>query len=300
MRKLLEFINVMRVIGTVLITNSHFERIWPISALATGGTLGNVIFFLVAGYCYSPKEKNVFSHICVKFVKLYVPIFIIQFLCIVFQVYKFVTVKEMLKICVFPTNYWFFSCILVGYFFWYTILKHRVSILMVSGITLFVSTVAYIFGGDGVGTVYSFYLAVMGYGIYANQKNFVCSRIRLGYVCSFIVVFYVVKYYSTRYEIIGFLENIIALTAGMLFYLWISSKEDILKGIKSEKFHKAISVIASMTWQIYLVQVPILKKMVFPQWFLWRFLVACFSIFVCAAILKFVDLKLNAAIFVRK
>ena len=123
----------MRVIGTILITNSHFDRIWPIAALATGGTLGNVIFFFVAGYCYSPKEKNVFQHVLTKFIKLYIPIFIVQLVCTISGIYRFANTREFLKICFFPTNYWFFPCILIGYFFWFEIIKHRISINRVGG-----------------------------------------------------------------------------------------------------------------------------------------------------------------------
>ena len=39
-----EFINYLRAIATVLITNSHFANIWPVRELASGGLLGNVIF----------------------------------------------------------------------------------------------------------------------------------------------------------------------------------------------------------------------------------------------------------------
>ena len=45
-----EFINYLKLIATALITNSHYGNIWPVSALATGGLFGNVIFLAVSGF----------------------------------------------------------------------------------------------------------------------------------------------------------------------------------------------------------------------------------------------------------
>lgn len=293
-----DFINVMRVIGTLLITNSHFDRIWPLAALATGGTLGNVIFFFVAGYCYSPKEKNVVKHFLIKFSRLYIPILIVQLFCIICGIYKFKDAQECLQICLFPTNYWFFPCILSGYCLWFFILKHRMSIFKVFIILLLVSIIVrFMWGGYDT---YPFYLAVMGSGIYSRKKEQSCSRIKLTYVFCAVAIFYIVKYISLRYMIIGVLENIIALIAGLLFYLWISQKEVFMKSRISEKIRKITSMIASMSWHIYLVQVPILKKMIVPDTFVGAFFIACLSITVCAVILKFMDLSFSRVIFKRK
>ena len=45
-----EFINYLKFIATLLITNSHFGDIWPVSAMASGGLLGNILFFAVSGF----------------------------------------------------------------------------------------------------------------------------------------------------------------------------------------------------------------------------------------------------------
>ena len=45
---MIEFVNFLKVFATVLITNSHFGDIWPVSAMASGGLLGNVIFLAVS------------------------------------------------------------------------------------------------------------------------------------------------------------------------------------------------------------------------------------------------------------
>lgn len=56
------FIDILKTIGAVLITNSHFDELYPYKIMSTGGALGNAIFFLVAGFCLSHKiEGTLFS-----------------------------------------------------------------------------------------------------------------------------------------------------------------------------------------------------------------------------------------------
>lgn len=45
-----QFVYWLKAIAAVLITNSHYADIWPISSLAFGGQLGNCLFFFVSGF----------------------------------------------------------------------------------------------------------------------------------------------------------------------------------------------------------------------------------------------------------
>ena len=46
-----EFIIYLKALATMLITNSNFDAIYPISQLSMGGSIGNSIFFLFFWYC---------------------------------------------------------------------------------------------------------------------------------------------------------------------------------------------------------------------------------------------------------
>ena len=48
-----EFVIYLKALATILITNSHFDTIYPISQLSMGGSIGNSIFFWVSGFCLS-------------------------------------------------------------------------------------------------------------------------------------------------------------------------------------------------------------------------------------------------------
>lgn len=59
-------------------------------------------------------------------------------------------------------------------------------------------------------------------------------------------------------------------------------------------------MIDSMSWHLYLIQMPILKQMIIPDCFVGAFFMVCFSIFICAVALKYVDSRHNGVIFKRK
>lgn len=40
----------LRFVAILLITNSHLDRLYPVSAMATGGQLGNSLFFMLSGF----------------------------------------------------------------------------------------------------------------------------------------------------------------------------------------------------------------------------------------------------------
>ena len=42
MKEKKQFINLLRVLAAVCITNSHFANVWPVSGIASGGMLGDV------------------------------------------------------------------------------------------------------------------------------------------------------------------------------------------------------------------------------------------------------------------
>ena len=44
-----EFLNLLRVFAVFLVFNSHCDALYPVSALATGGAMGNALFFVISG-----------------------------------------------------------------------------------------------------------------------------------------------------------------------------------------------------------------------------------------------------------
>ncbi|MDO5041777.1 MAG: hypothetical protein Q4D95_06780, partial [Peptoniphilus sp.] len=63
-------INIMRACAALLIINSHYDDIYPFPALATGGAIGNAIFFAVSGFCSYPIAKEIMPWIVKKIIKV--------------------------------------------------------------------------------------------------------------------------------------------------------------------------------------------------------------------------------------
>ena len=78
--KRLYYIDLLKVIAVFLIINSHCEPVYRIKQLATGGALGNSLFFICSGFCLKEVIENKVSWLVNKILKLYIPTVIITIL----------------------------------------------------------------------------------------------------------------------------------------------------------------------------------------------------------------------------
>lgn len=123
-----EYIYILRVIGTVLITNSHFGSLYPLSSFAVGGSLGNVIFFLVSGFTLSVKELGFARWYLYRLKKIYPSLWLICGVLILIGWQKVDNIYAFIKVFIYPTIYWFISAIIVFYIIFYFILKYYTTI----------------------------------------------------------------------------------------------------------------------------------------------------------------------------
>ena len=68
--KRLYYIDLLKVIAVFLIINSHCEPVYRIKQLATGGALGNSLFFICSGFCLKEVIENKVSWLVNKIFKL--------------------------------------------------------------------------------------------------------------------------------------------------------------------------------------------------------------------------------------
>lgn len=101
--------------ATLLITNSHFGNIWPISALATGGLLGNVIFFAASGFCLYRVKESFPRWYGRRFLKIYPIVAAFTLLAVFIGSYSVHTVLDAVALFIYPTNYIFVVWILLLY-----------------------------------------------------------------------------------------------------------------------------------------------------------------------------------------
>ena len=109
------FINYLKFIATVLITNSHFGEVWPISSLATGGLLGNVIFLAASGFLLYNIKLPFHKWFLKRFLRVYPVLLCYTLFTVLIGEYPLKSFGDAFKLLVYPTNYIFLVWLLVCY-----------------------------------------------------------------------------------------------------------------------------------------------------------------------------------------
>lgn len=136
------FITVLRALATCIITNSHYNGVYPLDFIANGGLVGNVIFCGVSGYCLYNIRQNFPKWYAKRLVRCYIPVWLIT---AVYVLAGFFTSEEqgLLSSFLYPTRYHFISSIVLLYIPFYLVMKikplrtHLSAVIwVISGLTL--------------------------------------------------------------------------------------------------------------------------------------------------------------------
>ena len=272
-----EFINVLKAIGALLITNSHFDNLYPIAALSIGGSLGNVCFFLAAGYCLSNKISSrggtLINWMYSRAKRIYPALWIaITLFAVVGEIT--LTWNNLLTYYLFPYNsFWFISAIMICYLLMYYVVKYfddRLWIVECVVIAIyFVFYFSYLdltkWSVEGPDFFkYIFYFGVMNLGYVLKKKKDYIAQIdkKKLFVCSGILVvlslslYLVTKIVLMRYPILyraQFLVQVFTLAFGLSVFFFLYSVEGTLKKWSKKKWYKIITYISASTLEIYLV-----------------------------------------------
>ena len=115
-----DFIYLLRIVAALLITNSHYEAVYPVSAIANGGLLGDVLFFAVSGFCLYPVKSTFSKWYRRRLKRIYPVVWIITIIYLVLGFYEAHSFKSFAKLLIYPTYYHFVASILLLYIvFWY-------------------------------------------------------------------------------------------------------------------------------------------------------------------------------------
>ncbi len=118
-----DFIYLLRIIAAILITNSHYEAIYPHSMIANGGLLGDVIFFAVSGFCLFPVKQGFPKWYGRRLKRIYPLVWIITLIYLLFGFYQANSVKTFVKLLVYPTYYHFVASIILLYIVFYVVAR---------------------------------------------------------------------------------------------------------------------------------------------------------------------------------
>lgn len=274
------FIDALRALAVLLILNSHMDKIYPIQALATGGALGNSLFFICSGYCIRGKNKTG-GWIFWKLVRLYVPAAIVTFLF-----YRDSQAHPFSKY-VWPTCFWFVGAMVLFYIA-YDILERlhlfehyklflAIGIIFYAGYyILLLDTGGWVIEAPGITSIEGcfkliYYFMIMFTGGYIKQKKNIRGNIGLykAAILFSVVLLYGSKYIFNKYSDLihwQFLNQVFVFVfaAAMLI---VFRESNCLDHFGNRKEAGLFKYLGRYSLEIYLVQFTVIEaveKFSFP------------------------------------
>lgn len=277
-------IYLLRILGAILITNSHYEAIYPHAIFANGGLLGDVLFFAVSGFCLYPIRKSFFSWYGRRLKRIYPLVWIITIVYLLLGFYQAGSLMGYVKLLLYPTYYHFVASILVLYLVYYPVAKLIASVGDAGNLwfRLVLTALAAVYFALYF-TVYDrsyyhidnvrepmiefLYLFAMLAGLYfrRNQERYVGKTCSWAWVCA---VGLFGAYFGSKLGFsrgllssqLQFINQVILLGLLVCLFRGFIGLEDKLAGAP-EKLRSGMKFLASFAFEIYLVQYALIPRL---------------------------------------
>lgn len=286
-KKKIYMLNFMKIFAILLIFNSHCDKLYPKAFLATGGALGNALFFIISGYLLKIDE-NFISLITKKIKKLYIPVFIVSILSLFLNRVMPNNIIDFVKIFIWPTNYWFIGALIIFYILIFILNKKNISkhFGIFSFAMLVLYFVYYIFfmnrsiwsiEDNGLTSIsglfkliYYFYIFALGFYIKQKEIKYENNYSTFIEIVLVLVVYFIIKLLLQK-SIISMQFQFIVQYIGIAFsYLCLKaaiSFEDNIIPKLNKKIIDVITYFSGLSLEIYLIQFFTIKScesIVFP------------------------------------
>lgn len=310
-----QFIVYLRAICAMVITNAHYEDIYPIPIIANGGLLGDVLFFAISGYCLYHIKTNFIRWYGKRILRIYPAVWIITAIYLLLGFYHAGSAVALGRLMIYPTYYHFVASIMVLYIIYYvliTILKkteNRARLLKRYMLAVFVIyVVVYIFIYDRshyhIDSVYEpmirfLFLESMLLGAWFREKSKKFTRKGRWYDWAAAVACFTVYFVSkiifshnaaaVQYQIINQVVLFILL---FLIFKAFAGMEQHYRQLP-RVFRLIAENISTITLEIYLVQYALIPRInigIFPL----NFIIVTVGIWGSAMILHYVSDSLTA------
>lgn len=315
---MLDCVYLLRILGAILITNSHYEAIYPHSIIANGGLLGDVLFFAVSGFCLYPIKRAFPQWYGRRLKRIYPLVWIITLVYLLLGFYEANSLKGFVKLLIYPTYYHFVASILVLYLVYYPVARWIES-EQNSGNKRFTLVLILL------AVVYAVLYVTVYDSSYYHIDNVREPMIEFLYFYAMMIGLYFRRY---KDQYVGKPAGIIWIGAVVLFGAYFASKLAFARGMLNsnlqfvnqvvlillllclfrgfiglekklnrmpEKLHRVMVYTAGFTFEIYLVQymlIPRLNIGPFPV----NFLIVSGGIILSALVLHILHEKLMAGI----
>lgn len=264
----------LRFIAILLITNSHLDKLYPISAMATGGQLGNSLFFMLSGFglaaSYRKKGDVFWPWLQRRLSRIYPSVLLVALTAalITGAVFEW-DVADYVRHLLWPTEYWFVAAIVCFYvpFYWLMSLRRKAVFLWLIGM-LFLPYFYFYFTTLDLSRFsieegyfkWIFYFQVMLLGGFLANRDVVTRPVmshnwNMALLALFIAAYFGIKLLVAQ----GMVTELQFLIHGLTFPIMVSSlfamdtrlvKVTIMKSAAAP----FIAIVAGATLEIYLLQ----------------------------------------------
>lgn len=307
------YVTILRALAACIITNSHYTGVYPTDLIASGGLLGDVLFFAISGFCLFHIHDRFPKWYGKRLLRVYPAAFICTAVGLLLGVWHSGTVLGYLQLFFFPKTYHFVTSIVLLYVVYYAIMRIetlRSHIPAVLAVVAAIQLLVYLFIYDRsyyhIDTVREpmirfLYLEAMLIGAQFRLKDSVYRNKRavVPFVCMLAacVLYFASKLFFTKaadFSDLQILNQYILLL--LLFFVFRTAAGLDAVLCKLPKWVKrGIEFLSGLTLEIYLVQIiliGIIKSYVtvFPL----NWLALTGSIILCAWLLHgMVDMLVN-------
>lgn len=262
-------IDIIKFFAALLITNSHMEALYPqnMTFLATGGAIGDALFFFCSGFTLFLKPMGRFDSWYKKRInRIYPTVFVRAILfALVFNIHNDINYT------IIHGGGWFVSCIMIYYVIAYIIDRFMSNHLHLSfAIASIITIVAFflwdkpenfaMYGNTYLKWVFFFLFMLLGAIIGKNPRTISAKKSLILLIFSFIT-YYAIVIPSQRYDKINDLQllSLIPLL-GMTVFTYSLFNCNIAKQLFNNKYlNTIIMFIGGLCLEIYLIQTPLLK-----------------------------------------
>ena len=270
------FITFLRALATCIITNSHYNGIYPSDIIANGGLFGNIIFFAVSGYCLCNVKQGFFKWYLKRVYRIYLPVIIATLFFFIFGL-KDYNEHSIIYWFVYPTDYHFIASIIVLYIPFYFIMRLpllkcnlRKVMLSIFLLWLLIYVAFYDKSYYHIDVVDEYmvrflYMEAMLMGaLFRKNDDIIRDKVKFRYLIFFIISFFlyfISKSIFVAFDVVSCLQfiNPILISFPLYFLFRFSMGIDYLLYKLPKFIRKIMDMLASMTLEIYIVQFVIIN-----------------------------------------
>ena len=271
-------IDILKVIGVICVLNSHLDVFYGnYSYLATGGTIGNALFFFCSGFTLFLNKKDVRfvefpNWYKRRFNRIYPTVFAVSIISCLLLGYG----PNLLKLLIFGGG-WFVPCIMVYYILCYALVaingnKKNAYALVILGVIV-ATIIIYInqalpqspynmFSLKESNLCLISFFACMVLGVYTAKNDSKCLSTKVNVILSvfFLMLFYAIYIVSRRFLSIYYLQPFCMLPLlGFVYFFYYTCNCYTLKNIyRKPGVNYAIMFVSGLCLEMYLCQDSIL------------------------------------------